>query len=342
MKKFLTPEQRSILKIQHRREHDGRIRDRIKAVLLTDDGWTQPMISKALFLDDQTIGNYIKDYKESGKLKHESGGSSGKLTKKEAKELESHLETTLYLSIKEICAYVEKTYGKQYTVAGMQSWMHNHKFVYKNPKGIPAKANLEAQEEFIAAYQKLMNATPEDEPILFGDCVHPTQATKLSRGWIKKGKDQYVPTTGSRTRVNIAGAINLESLEVMTRDYDKINSGKFIDFLKYLEACYPTAPKIHLFVDQGSYHTSQETKEYVKNSRTILHYLPAYSPNLNPIERLWKIMHEHVSNNKFYLKGKDFVAAVRNFFDETVHEIKDVIQSRITDNFERLNTQFSF
>ena len=342
MKKFLTPEQRSLLKIQHRREHDGRIRDRIKAVLLTDDGWTQPMISKALFLDDHTIGNYIKDYKESGKLKHASGGSPGKLTRKEAKELESHLETTLYLSVKEICAYVEKTYRKTYTVAGMQSWMHNHKFVYKNPKGVPAKANLEAQGNFIAAYQKLMNATPEDEPILFGDCVHPTQATKLSRGWIKKGKDQYVPTTGSRTRVNIAGAINLESLEVMTRDYDQINSGKFIDFLKYLEACYPKAPKIHLFVDQGSYHTSQETKEYVKSSRIILHYLPAYSPNLNPIERLWKIMHEYVSNNKFYLKGKDFVAAVRNFFDETIHEIKDVIQSRVTDNFERLNTQFSF
>jgi Transposase and inactivated derivatives len=342
MNKFLTEEERTALKAQHRRERDKRVSDRLKAILLADDGWTQPLIAKALLLDDQTIGSYVKDYKESGKLKHESGGSTGKLTAHEAKELESHLETTLYLSVKEICAYVEKAYGKQYTVAGMQSWMHHHKFVYKNPKGIPAKANLEAQEEFIAAYENLMNTTPEDEPILFGDCVHPTQATKLSRGWIKKGKEQYVPTTGSRTRVNIAGAINLQSLEVMTRDYDQINSGKFIDFLKYLEACYSKAPKIHLFVDQGSYHTSQETKEYVKNSRVILHYLPAYSPNLNPIERLWKIMHEYVSNNKFYLKGKDFIAAVRNFFDETVHEIKDVIQSRVTDNFERLNTQFSF
>jgi len=128
----------------------------------------------------------------------------------------------------------------------------------------------------------------------------------------------------------------------MTRDYDKINSEKFVDFLKHIENCYPKAPKIHLFVDQGPYHTSKETKEYIKNSRIVLHYLPAYSPNLNPIERLWKIMHEYVSNNKFYLKGKDFTEAVKYFFEKTVHEIKDVIQSRLTDNFEQLNTQFSF
>jgi transposase len=342
MKNFLTSDERSSLKAQHRREHDGRIRDRIKSVLLSDDGWTQPMIAKALLVDDQTIGNYLKDYKESGKLKHESGGSTGKLNADQTIELLSHLETTLYLHIHEICTYVEKTYGQSYTVSGMQSWMHTHEFVYKNPKGIPAKANLEAQEKFIVEYENLMNTTPEDEPILFGDSVHPTQATKLSRGWIKKGKDQYVPTTGARTRVNITGAINLTTLEVMTRDYDKINSESIIKFLKYVESCYPKARKIHLFLDQGPYHTSKETKEYVKNSRIIIHYLPTYSPNLNPIERLWKIMHEYVANNMFYLKGKEFFAAVKYFFDVTVHEIKDIIQSRITDNFERLNTQFSF
>ena len=142
MKNFLTAEERAKLKAHHRREHDGRIRDRIKSVLLSDDGWTQPMIAKALLVDDQTVGNYLKDYKESGKLKHESGGSSGKLTVHEAKELEIRLETTLYLHIHEICTYVEETYGKSYTVPGMQSWMHNHGFVYKNPKGIPAKASL--------------------------------------------------------------------------------------------------------------------------------------------------------------------------------------------------------
>lgn len=339
---FLTPAQRSELKAHHRCERDRRVCDRIKAVLLSDDGWSYEMIGKALLLDDQTVGSYVKAYRESGKLKHESGGSSGKLTPKEAQELSKHLELILYLHIKDICAYVKETYQKTYTIAGMQSWMHRQGFVYKSPKGIPAKANVELQAKFIKDYGVLMNTTPEDEPVLFGDCVHPTQATKLSRGWIKKGKEQYVPTTGSKERINIAGAINLATLEVIHRDYEKIDSENFIDFLKNLERHYPAAPKIHLFVDQGSYHTSKTTKEYVKKSRVVLHYLPPYSPNLNPIERLWKIMHEYVSNNKYYEKGKAFVEAVKIFFNTTVHEIKEIIRSRVTDNFQVINTQFSF
>ena len=123
MKNFLTAEERTNLKGQHRRERDRRICDRIKAVLLSDDGWTHPMIAKVLLLDDQTVGNYIKDYRESGKLKHESGGSTGKLTAHETKRLISHLETTLYLHIHEICTYVEETYGKLYTVPGMQTYI---------------------------------------------------------------------------------------------------------------------------------------------------------------------------------------------------------------------------
>ena len=50
-------------------------------------------------------------------------------------------------------------------------------------------------------------------------------------------------------------------------------------------------------------------------------------------------MHEHVSNNKHYEKGKSFVEAIKFFFNTTVHEIKEVIRSRVTDNFQRLNTQ---
>lgn len=93
----MRPEERASLKGQHRRERDKRICDRIKAVLLSDDGWTQPMIAKALLLDDQTVGNYIKDYRESGKLKHENGGVSGQAYGSETKNLISHLEATLYL-----------------------------------------------------------------------------------------------------------------------------------------------------------------------------------------------------------------------------------------------------
>ena len=223
------------------------------------------------------------------------------------------------------------------TISGMRSWLKKHGFVYKKPKGFPGKGNAEAQEKFIAVYKKLLNTTLEDEPVLFGDSVHPTQATILSYGWIKRGKEHHIPTTGTKTRVNITGAINLEDQTVTHREYEKVNGDSFVDFLKFLEEKYPKAPKIHLIVDRGSCHTSKIVKAHLKNgSRVVLHYLPAYSPNLNPIERLWKIMHEHVSNNRYYEKKEQFILAVRKFFNETILDIKDVILNRVTDNFAPL------
>ena len=138
-----------------------------------------------------------------------------------------------------------------------------------------------------------------------------------------------MPTTGQKTRMNITAALNLDTAQVVHQSYDKILGESFVGFLQKLELAYPNSPRIHLIVDRGSCHTSKIVKEFLagKNARIKLHYLPHYSPNLNPIERLWKIMHEHVSNNKNYPRAKDFIAAANKFLHKTIPEIKDIILS---------------
>lgn len=335
---FLSITEVETLRKRHRKERDRRVCDRIKAVLLANDGWTYLRIAEALLLDDQTISRHVQEYQESQKLNICSGGSHSPLDNKQAGTLIAHIKKTLYMTIKEICAYVKATYNLDYTISGLTSWLKSKGFVYKKPKGRPFKADSQKQAQFIAYYDTLLNTTAEDEPILFGDSVHPTQAAKLTYGWIFKGEDHVIPTTGQKTRMNITGALNLETGCVVHQDYDKISGESFIDFLKKLEIAYPESSKIHLIVDQGSCHTSKAVKAFLdgKNVRIKLHYLPPYSPNLNPIERLWKIMHEHVSNNKHYPRAKEFIAAVNTFLHKTIPEIKDIILSRCTDNFQLL------
>ena len=67
-----------------------------------------------------------------------------------------------------------------------------------------------------------------------------------------------------------------------------------------------------------------------------LHFLPPYSPNLNPIERLWKVMNEHVRNNYFFKSSKDFREAINRFFDKILPNIGATLNSRINDNFQLL------
>jgi transposase len=336
MKHFLTDLERTDLETQHKKSRDGATRDRLKAILARDEGLGYNKIKRVLRIDESTVRRYVQEYIESKKIKPDSGGSSGKLDEQQATELIDHLKKHMYPTAKSVCYYVEQKYHVKYSRQGMAEWLLRNDFVFKQPIGVPAKANREAQEAFVEKYQALKQEVAHNEPILFGDSFHPSQATKLARGWIHKDANIVVPTTGSRTRLNITGAIHLDSMHLITQESETVNSESFTQFLQTVEAAYPDAPKIHLIVDQGPAHTSSDTQQHLLGSRVVLHLLPTYSPNLNPIERLWKIFHKNVSNNKYYPTAKEFKDATRNFFTNTYHILKSFLSKTINDDFQML------
>jgi transposase len=331
---ILSTAEKQALEIQHKRERDSRICDRIKAVLLSSEGWTQIQISQALRIRPETVSDHLEDYKRTQKLKPLNGGSKSSLSKEHTSQLVQHLEVTTYTQASKICEFIKTQFLVHFTRSGLTKWLHRNGFSYKMPKLTPSKADPVKQDEFIRQYEKLMNSAHDNDPVLFIDSVHPTMATKISHGWIKKGVDKEIASISSRTRVNLTGAINLESMEVMAQEYETINGQTTVDFLKNIESHYPKAFEIHVILDQSGYHRSAEVKNFVKKSRIKLHYLPPYSPNLNPIERLWKIMNEQVRDNRVFQSAKEFRQSIKDFFDTTWREIAHTMVDRITDNFE--------
>ena len=212
----------------------------------------------------------MSEYFEKKKLAFKTGGSHSKLNTLQTEALISHLEDHTYTKIQEICAYVKKEYGIKYTVPGMTSWMHRNNFSYKKPKEIPAKADPVKQEAFISFYENLVKTRPEDEPILFADGVHPTMATKVSYGWIRRGHDKLIATTASRTRMNLMGSLNLETMDVALDSYETIDSRAMIQHFKHLRKKYPKAPKIYLILDRGPYNISTQTKQEALKANIIL------------------------------------------------------------------------
>jgi transposase len=348
MQYSLTDEEREFLRKQHRQERDGRVRDRLKVVLLKDMGWTYALIAEALFLDEDTVGRHLKEYRESHKLKGEHPGAQSKLTDEQANSLVGHLTAHTYSTTKAIRAYVYNTYGIKYSHQGMYEWLKRNEFSYKKPKGVPRKACPEKQAQFIDKYEELMkkimkNESADKEVVYFMDSVHPTMATKISYGWIKKGhaNNKQIQTTGSRTRVNLTGALNLEDMSVVHKTYETIDNESFIDFMDDLGAKNPGALKIHVILDNGPAHTGQKILDYLKNSRIELHYLPTYSLNLNPIERVWKVMNELVRNNVFFNTAREFRDAINRFFEVLWPERAYEFVDRINDNFEKINPAHS-
>jgi transposase len=133
MRNFLTDDERSSLKVQYKQERDKRVCDRIKAVLLYDKGWTLMQISDALLLSDEAIRQHIREYKDSKKLKPENGGSIEKLSPDQSGILVKHLMDHTYLYVKDILSYIKQTFGVNYTVSGLQNWLHRNGFSYKKP-----------------------------------------------------------------------------------------------------------------------------------------------------------------------------------------------------------------
>ena len=332
----LSEEQKRDLELRHRYEDDGRIRDRIKAVLLKNEGWKNKAIAQALRIHEETVRQHLTDWSTDEKLKPENGGSYSKLDDVQTRTLDTHLSNTTYTRVMDICAYVEAAFGVRYTVSGMTKWLKEHKFSYKHPKSVPAKADLEKQEEFIEKYLELVADTPINEPILFMDSAHPTMATKVVCGWIKRGVDKPIGQTASRTRVNVMGAIELSTMNVVSCRPDYVNAETTVSFFDQLKVTYSVAPSIHVILDQSGYHRSQLVKDEALKRNIVLHYLPPYSPNLNPIERLWKVMNENVRNNVFFKSAKHFKESICEFFDETIPEIAPSLRARINDNFQTI------
>lgn len=336
MKIELTNQEKQNLELQHKRARDSRIADRIKAVLLFNEGWSQVEVSQALRIRPETVHDHLAAYRRSKKLKPENGGSGSLISKEQTAEILSYLDVHTFTTVSGICEYIKATYGVEYTVSGMTKWLHNKEFSYKKPKGTPAKADPEKQAAFIEYYENLLNSLPEDEPVEFGDGVHPTMATKITYGWIRTGTQKPILTTGSRTRINIMGSINLETMDVTTGSYETIDSKAMDQHFQKMRAKNPNARKIHLILDRGSYNTSAETKEAARRNGIILHYLPPYSPNLNPIERVWKVLNEHARNNRFFHSAKEFRKAIFDFFEITWPQIARSMVDRINDNFETI------
>ncbi|AYY05486.1 IS630 family transposase [Enterobacter roggenkampii] len=341
MKIELTAKQKIALEALQRQSRDPHVRDRVRCVLLSSEGWSPPTIAQSQRIHETTVRRHLHYWLNDEKLKPENGGSDSHLSEAQTTELISHLTDNLLATTHAIIELVDEWWGIRYTVPGLNKWLHRNDFSYKKPTGVPHKYSAEAQQAFVETYNQLKSEVG-DEPILFIDGVHPTQGTKLAYGWMPKGRKTLVETTGSRARLNIMGALNLNDIgSTVIREYDTINSLNIVKFFIAIRETYPITQKVHIILDGAGYHRSELVQEWAYVMNIELHYLPPYSPNLNPIERLWKVMNEVVRNNRYFASSKDFREEIHRFFSERLPALAGALSRRINDNFQTLENASS-
>ena len=198
-----------------------------------------------------------------------------------------------------------------------------------------AKSCKEKQKEFIAAYEKLLNSLPDDEAVLFADAVHPTHAVRSAGCWAPGDANLAIEQTSGRQRINIHGAVDLQTGQTRMIEVVTVDDESTIRLLASIEALYPMLVLIHVFLDNARYHHAKLVQEWLAQPgrRIKLHFIPAYCPHLNPIERLWGVTHRHVTHNKSYATFVQFADATLGFLRDKVHKNWARFRDSVTDNF---------
>ena len=257
------------------------------------------------------------------------------MTAPELKELELHLSETTYRTVEEIVLYVKETYDELYSISGLTALLHTLDFVYKKPKRTPGKSDVEKQKEFIRLYNKIKSGLGADDSIYILDATHPNNSSVASYGWIKKGETKHLNATVSRQRLNIHGALNVNDFSVVTR-YDKtVNQASAIELLFDLREKQPKG-QIYTILDNASYYQNPLFKKHAKELAITPLYLPAYSPNLNLIERLWLFFQKKQIYNKYYPTFHEFEKSIKLFF-KNIHKYKNELSTLLVDNFNILS-----
>jgi transposase len=322
---------------------EHRLGRRANALVLLDRGMSCKEVAKLLFVDDDTIRTWHRLYEEDGLegiIDFGYEGGACRLSLKQQEQLKLWITQTLPRTTREIGAWIEQEFGIVYQGrSGIVALLHRLGMVYRKPKTVSRKLNIEKQKAFIEAYNALLNGLSDDEAVLFGDAVHPTHGVRPVGCWAPEKMPLAVEQNSGRDRLNIHGAIDLETgkscmLEVLT-----VNAVSTIALLSAIEALYPKKRKVHLFIDNARYHHAEMVQEWLArpDCRIVLHFVPTYCPHLNPIERLWGLMHRNVTHNKCYAKFNDFCAAVLGFLRGEVPQNWQKYAHQVTDNFRVIN-----
>jgi transposase len=341
---FLSEEDRNKLTALAR---DGSVASRVtrraNALVLLDAGWSCQEIAAALLLNDDTIRGWFKLFEQrgiEGLTSFDVGGSASFLSAAQEGALKVFVSAALPRSTRQIGAWIEKEFGLVYeSRSGLIALLHRLGLEYHKPHVIPAKLDENKQRAFIEDYEKLLNSLGDDEAVLFADAVHPTHAARPAGCWAPKQEKIAIEQTSGRERINIHGAIDLATGQTRMIEVITVDAVSTIRLLESIEAFYPMLALIHVFLDNARYHHARLVQEWLARPgcRIKLHFIPSYCPHLNPIERLWGLMHRNITHNKCYATCVQFANATLGFLRETVPRNWADLCDSVTDNFRVIN-----
>jgi len=314
---------------------------RFKALDLREKKWKINNIAEAFGVRREAVSRWISKAKKYGKeslRKRKAKGKEPKLGKENKKQIISWLrksamefgfETPLW-DCKRIQKMVKKELSKEIAISNLWKTLRKWNLTPQKPEKVALEKNQRKVTEWLnTEWPKIQaHARRWQAMLYFQDESGVSLIPVLGKTWAKKGKTPKIKVTGNKGGFCVTSAISPAGRMVFRIENHTIHAEDHIDFLKQIIKHHPHR-KIIVIEDNAKPHIAGLVKDFVRDNKNkiAVYYLPTYSPDLNPDEKVWK-----------YLKNVKLKAhQARN-----KKEFKPLIKSKMLSIQKKPNTIKSF
>ena len=331
----LSIDERTLLRELHQNHIHPVIRQRAHVILLRSEKIPNNHISIICGLGETTIIHYAHQYIEKGNswattLNFRKPVS---LLQSFDEELKAYFEKNLVSTISQACREVSKFTGVTVKNTQMRAYLKKLGIKWRKVGGIPAKVDIEAQQKFHdeQLQPRLAEAKDGKRSVYFMDAAHFVMGAFLGFLWCLTRV--FVRTPSGRQRFNVLGALN-----AMTKKLEMVTNSSYITSIQVCELLKKLAENatlpITIVLDNARYQKCRLVMELADKLEIGLLFLPSYSPNLNLIERLWKLTKKECLNSKYYNNFALFSGAITAFLTTMEITHKEQLNSLLTLKFQ--------
>lgn len=319
---------------------DPELRDRFHRRLLTirmhDLGVPHSTIAATLNISNDTVTNYLKLFRDGSiqALLEDRYFRPTSSIEPFLEEIVASFAASPVATSGEGGARIEELTGIKLSDSQVARIMQRLGMTYQKSAAMPGKCDPQMQFEFLNddLLPRLEEAKKGDRRVFFVDAAHFVMGSFLGMVW---SFARVIVRSGSgRQRYSVLGAVE-------TRDHDfvsvkttgSVNAETVCDLIAKIDDAYPEE-EITLVMDNARYQRNRKVIELAESLGIELLFLPAYSPNLNLIERVWRLVKSKCLRNRYHETFGLFAGAIDEFIDSLSGGNRHFLKTLVTENFQ--------
>jgi putative transposase len=306
----LTAADRAALLDYLRRSSDPALRARAHIILLLADGYAWSLITAVLFCSSRTVARWQQRFQRGG-VPALLGRPRGAPVRLGVRWCDLVVEWVTrhrprafgFFRSRWCCSLLALVLQRDYALdigrETIRRWLQREDLVWRRPRPVLQRTDPR-KEEILQELRVLLRDLPEDETVVFQDEVDVNLNPDIGCMWMYRGQQAQLVTPGDNAKCYLAGSLHWRTGVLFTTEGPRRDATLLVRHLHELRRRLRRYRKIHVICDNAKFHYDCWTVwEFVHQygDRVVLHFLPKYAPECNPIERIWWQLREAITRN---------------------------------------------